>query len=63
MNVLLSKGLYLLWHLSNAFSTSMLEESSILYLLDSFFERERERGSTELLSGLLQSKAMISAQS
>jgi len=31
------EGISLLWHLSNAFSASALEASSILYLLNIFF--------------------------
>jgi len=38
MDVLLLKGLNLLWHLSNAFSGSALEASIILYFLDLFRE-------------------------
>jgi len=37
MDTLVSKGFNLHWHLSNAFSASVLEASSILYLLDPFF--------------------------
>jgi len=36
LDALLSRGFNLLWHLSNAFSASMLEENKILNLLNPF---------------------------
>jgi len=62
---LVSKGLSLLWYLSNAFSTSVLEASLILYLLDIFFSLKGRVAvitrkcccTTELLPGLMRSEA------